>query len=98
VEEGLVAALSPGQPGRLVLAALPAETIPITITRLTPVAEARDGRVVFRAEAALTGPTERLRPGMEGVARIDTGEARLVWIWTRPMLVAARLALWRWIP
>jgi RND family efflux transporter MFP subunit len=98
VDESQVAALAPGQAGRLVLAALPHEVFPITLTRITPVAEAREGHVVFRVEAALAGPTERLRPGMEGAARIEAGEARLVWIWTRPMLVAARMALWRWVP
>lgn len=98
VGETQVADLQLGQSGRLVVAALPHEVFPVTVTRITPVAEARDGRMTYRAEATVGGATDRLRPGMEGVARIDAGEARLAWIWTRPMLVAARLALWKWVP
>lgn len=40
-------------------------------------------------------PSE-LRPGMEGVGRIEMGEARLVTIWTRELIDWLRLNLWQW--
>jgi hypothetical protein len=37
-----------------------------------------------------------LRPGMEGVGKIDVGTRKLAWIWAHPLLNWARLAMWRW--
>ena len=39
--------------------------------------------------------TGRLRPGMEGVAKIDAGPRRLLWIWTHGLVDWARLWLWK---
>jgi multidrug efflux pump subunit AcrA (membrane-fusion protein) len=39
-----------------------------------------------------------LRPGMEGVAKIETGPRRLLWIWTHAIADWLRLAAWRWLP
>ena len=49
------------------------------VERITPISTARDGRNYFRVEAALEGPIAALRPGMEGVAKIDAGRRRRVW-------------------
>ena len=54
--------------------------------------------MVFRADAVLSQRADRLRPGMEGVAKIEVGRARLVWIWTRSLQNWARLALWSLLP
>jgi hypothetical protein len=35
---------------------------------------------------------------MEGVAKIDSGERRLVWIWTRTLWHWVRMRLWTWWP
>ena len=98
VDEGQIADVSVGQQGRLVLSALPDSALDLTVERMTPVAEAREGRTVFRVEAALDAPTLRLRPGMEGVAKIDVDERLLAWIWTRGLIDWIKLALWRYIP
>ena len=34
-------------------------------------------------DPAAQGSTRRLRPGMEGIGKIDAGRFRFVWIWTR---------------
>jgi hypothetical protein len=39
-----------------------------------------------------------IRLGMQGVARIDVGKRKLVWIWTHTVLDWVRLKLWEWVP
>ena len=60
-----------------------------------------DPRVVvedFRVEAKLQQGAERLRPGMEGVAKITAGNRKLIWIWTRYLVDWVRLELWTVLP
>jgi len=90
--------LAVGQTGSLLLAALPEQPLPIAVTLITPVAEVVDGQNSFEVEAQLAQVPERLRPGMEGIAKLDIGERRLIWIWTRGFLHWARLKLWAWWP
>jgi RND family efflux transporter MFP subunit len=87
-----------GQRGRLVLTGFPTEPLPFTVAKLTPVSTAREGRNYFRVEAALDAPSERLRPGMEGVGKIGAGRRRLIWIWTHHAIDWLRLKLWSWLP
>ncbi len=47
-----------------------------------------------RVEAA----TAALRPGLEGVAKIEVGRRRLVWIWTHELFDWIRLWAWSWWP
>ena len=49
-------------------------------------------------EAVLEEPFAALRPGMEGIAKIDVGRRRLLWIWTHEMLDWLRLSLWSFLP
>ncbi|MBT9384343.1 HlyD family efflux transporter periplasmic adaptor subunit [Pseudooceanicola sp. CBS1P-1] len=98
VDERRIADVHPGQSGTLVPTALPDHGFPFEVTQITPVAEYGDGATTFRVEASFTGDTAALQPGMEGVAKIDAGEKRLIAIWTRPMTDWARLWAWRWLP
>lgn len=83
------------QPGTLRLAALPDDPIPILLTRLTPMTEARDGDNTFRATARLIGPPPGdLVHGMEGVAKVTTGRKLWVRTWGEPFLARVRLRLW----
>ena len=98
VDEADIADVQVGQSGNLVMASLPGEPLPYTVERLTPVSEARDGRNYFRVEARLQRSSDRLRPGMEGVAKIQVERRLLIWIWTHQLLDWARLGIWRWWP
>jgi len=98
VHESQIADVAVGQRGTLVLASLPNERFAFRVERVTPVAAAQDGRTSFAVDARLESAVQRLRPGMQGVGKIETGEARLAWIWARPLLHWARLAWWRWRP
>jgi hypothetical protein len=37
-----------------------------------------------------------LRPGMEGVAKIDIGRRRLIWIWTHSLFDWLRVWTWQY--
>jgi hypothetical protein len=68
------------------------------VERITPIATAEEGRNHFRVEAVLEEPAPALRPGMEGIAKIDAGRRRLLWIWTHEMLDWIRLSTWSLMP
>jgi multidrug efflux pump subunit AcrA (membrane-fusion protein) len=98
VPESQVADIVPGQRGALLVGALPDVALALTVRRIVPVAEAHEGRMLFQVDAALDETTPRLRPGMEGLAHVDAGRARLVWIWFRSLLHWARVESWAWLP
>lgn len=97
VEEGDIAWLATGQRGSLVLAALTDQRLAFTVSLITPVATAREGRNFFRVEATLDEKLPQLRPGMEGIGKIVIGERRLIWIWTHRMMNWLRLQTWIWL-
>lgn len=104
VDERDLRYVATGQTGTLVLTSRPSEGVGFVTTRLTPVAEARADRNTFRVEAepvaevAPEAGPDGLRPGMEGVAKIDAGEALLAWTWSRRMVDWMRSTLWTWQP
>ena len=93
-----IADLAVGQRGKLALSALPGETLPLVVERITPISTTEEGRHYFRVEAALEEPLDALRPGMEGIAKIDVGRRRLLWIWTHGLLDWLRLSTWSYLP
>lgn len=98
VEEQRINDLAVGQTGRVALAAMPDRRIPFTVTRILPLAQVQDGKTVFRLEARLDPQAAALlRPGMEGVGRIDIGERRYVWSWTHGFMDWLRLKWWSWL-
>jgi RND family efflux transporter MFP subunit len=88
----------PGQGGRLKLSGLPGNTQEFSVNRITPVSEADEGSNYYRVEAKLDNPPALLRPGMEGVGKIEIGERRLLWIWTHRLLDWVKLQAWSWWP
>ena len=98
VDEHDIAELAVGQRGSLLLAALPGEPLAIEVTRLTPVASISAGVNYFRVEADLLDSPERVRPGMEGVGKIDIEERRLISIWTHKLRRWLTLKAWSWTP
>jgi len=98
VDQRDIAEPAPGQRGQLALAALPGQTLPLTVERITPVSIAEDGRNYFRVEAHLDQPVPGLRPGMEGVAKIEVDRRRYLWIWTHSLTDWLRLLTWSWLP
>jgi multidrug resistance efflux pump len=98
VEDRLIGDAAIGQTGRVTLAAMPDRPLAFTVTRIVPLAQAQEGKTVFRLEASLAaGESATLRPGMEGVGRIDIGERRYLWIWTHGFVDWLRLKWWAWV-
>ncbi len=84
-----------GQKGSLRLVGLPYDPLPIVITRIIPVASAQGGGNYFRVEASITNvDKKRLRPGMQGIAKVKVSRESLLWVWTHT--VTERLRLWLW--
>jgi RND family efflux transporter MFP subunit len=98
VEEHDFADVAPGQRGELAVASMPHQRFAFTVTKITAVNNVKDGRNRFRVEARLDAQPERLRPGMEGVGKIEVDERRLAWIWTHGLLDRIRLWFWSSLP
>jgi multidrug resistance efflux pump len=98
VDERDIGYIGIGQRGRLALAGLPAHLVGFIVTKVTPIATAEEGQNFFRIEAHLDDGSIQLRPGMEGVGKIETGRASLFWIWTHPLVEWVRLSAWKWLP
>lgn len=98
VDERDVAYLQQGQSGSLVLASLPGQAFPLAVNKVTPVAVAEDGRNYFRVEAGVKEGASSMRPGMEGLGKVEIGERSLLWIWTRRFTEWLRLKAWEWLP
>ena len=96
VDERDVGALAVGQEGALTLSGSPGEHLPFTVQRITPVSTTQEGRNFFRVEAHLEQGESRLRPGMEGVGKVEIDRRRLIWIWTHGLTDWLRLAWWKW--
>ena len=94
VPEQDVGYVAAGQRGRLALAALPGDSVEIVVERVTPVSEVVDGRNVFEVEARLLAAPDSLRPGMQGMAKLEVGNARLLWLYTHDAVDWLRLKLW----
>jgi hypothetical protein len=59
-------------------------------------ASTRDGRNFFEVEGRFDGGPADLRPGLQGVAKIEAGNRTPAWIWTHRFFDWLRLALWSW--
>jgi RND family efflux transporter MFP subunit len=98
VDEREVRQIQTGQTGKLVISGITGDAIPLNVSKVTPVATARDGRNFFRVEASLRQAPPHLRPGMEGIGKISVGERRLWWILLHSLTDWLRLWLWTWLP
>ena len=98
VDERDAAELVVGQSGKIMLSAFPTTPFNFTVEKITPVSVARDGRNYFRVEANMAKAPAQLRPGMEGVGKIDIAQRRLIWLWTHHGIDWLRLLIWSWLP
>ncbi len=98
VDEREIRHLQTGQAGRLVMTGIAGEAMEFTVAKVTPVATALEGRNFFRVEAALAEASPRLRPGMEGVGKVEVGSHSLWWVLTHSFTDWLTLALWNWMP
>ncbi len=94
VDERDMAGLNNDKSGNVVIAAMPGDAIPFGVDQIVPLAISGEGNSYFRVEASIDDTAKELRPGMEGVARIEIGQRKLLWIWTHKLTDRVRLWLW----
>jgi hypothetical protein len=94
VSEDQILDIEAGQTGNLATVSFPDQKIPFEVERVSPMAEVVNNRNVFKVRVQLKDTRDWMRPGMEGVAKIDVGKRRYIWIWTRKLVNWIRLKLW----
>lgn len=98
VSEADIRFIKEGQTAELKLAALPEQLLTLTLVQATPLFDDEDGVPVFIAEARLDNEhLEKLRPNMEGVARVDVGRAPIGWVLFHHFIDWCRIQYWRWL-
>jgi len=99
VDERDVDDVAVDQIGQLALTSAPEEVLQIRVEKITPLSTAEEGQNYFRVEASLEGEiTPMLRPGMEGVGKINIEQRKLIWIWTYKITHWIRMLFWSWLP
>lgn len=94
VDDHNMAGLKAGITGKLIIAALPNDSFSVSINQVIPIAISKGSRNFFRVEASLAEHQSQLLPGMRGVAKLEMGERKILWIWTHSLI--DRLRLWLW--
>lgn len=94
VPEDEIYEIQVGQEGSMATASYPAQRIQFVVERINPVAEVVNQRNVFKVRVELLQTYPWIRPGMEGVAKVDIDKRRYVWIWTRKIVNWIRMKLW----
>ena len=99
VDERDIDDVTVNQIGQLALTSAPEEVLPITVEKITPISTAEEGKNYFRVEALMEGDIPpMLRPGMEGVGKINIEQRKLIWIWTHKITHWIRMFFWSWWP
>jgi hypothetical protein len=96
VDESDISEIAVGMQGELTLSAAAEETFEIEVVKITPVSIAENGINYFQVEATLSSTPDFLRPGMQGIGKIDVGERQMLWVWSHKMVDWIRLKLWSW--
>ncbi len=94
VPEADSADLEVGQEGELATASFPDKHFGFVVERINPVAEVAEQKNVFKVRVRLKRLDGRMRPGLEGIAKVDIDRRRYIWIWTRPIVRWVRMKLW----
>ncbi len=94
VQDRDISLIEESMTGELATKAYPDRKTPLTVTRIVPLATPEEGTNAFEVRATLDDPPVWLRPGMEGLAKFDTGERTLLDIGTRRIRDTLRLFLW----
>jgi RND family efflux transporter MFP subunit len=98
IDEKDIADIKIGQKGELSLAALSHDSFSFSIEKITPVSAANEGVNRFRVEAKLETSPDMIRPGMQGMGKIEVGDRNLFWIMTHRMFDWIRIWIWSWWP
>ena len=99
VDERDIHEIMVAQEGVLVLSGAPDTVFTIQVTRITPVSNAEAGLNFFKVEAQLKdADLSQLRPGMEGIGKVNIESRKIAWIWTHRINHWLRMFFWSWWP
>lgn len=85
------------QVGKVALISLPGKSIPFEVLSITPAAVTKEERNFFEVEGQLKAAGNiTLRPGLEGIAKIQAGKRSLIWVLTHRVIEWAKITLWKW--
>ena len=98
VDEKQVVDVQQGLHGMLSLTALPETKLEFVVHKVSPVFEENTDGIAYRVEATFTKNYPALRPGMQGVAKIEIDKRSFAWIYLHPLYDAIRLWFWSWLP
>ena len=99
VPEDQIASVGVGMTGELATTASPDRRLRFTVERINPVAEVVQQQNVFKVRVLfdaddLAAAAGWLRPGMEGVAKINIDRRSYAYLWTRKIVNWVRMKLW----
>lgn len=94
VNEKQVSHIQHGLQGTLKLTSLPDKAFNISVRRITPISEFRNGENYFKVDATIATSSPLLRPGMTGKSKLTIGTRKLGWIWFHGIWHRARTFLW----
>ncbi len=98
VDEKQVADVQKGLQGILNLKALPSDGLPFVVHKVSPVFEENSDGIAYRVEATMKENHPALRPGMQGIAKIEIDQRSYAWIYLHELYDALRLWFWSWLP
>ncbi|MCK9275888.1 MAG: efflux RND transporter periplasmic adaptor subunit [Syntrophales bacterium] len=96
VSEKDIDLIKEGAKGELILVSKPEDVFDITLEKIIPMAEVdqREGNV-FVVKAEIENNMQPWwRPGMSGIAKIDAGEKKIIWILTHRLVDFLRMFFW----
>jgi biotin carboxyl carrier protein len=94
ISEDQIFDIEAGQKGYLATFSYPARHIEFEVERINPIAEVKNQRNVFKVRVRLLQIHPWMRPGMEGVAKVNVGKRPYIWIWTHKVVNWIRMKLW----
>ena len=95
VREQDVHELRPGSRGEIAFASLPKHHFPVTVERIEPLAQPKEGGNVFLVHCVADGAAGNWwRPGMSGVAKLSAGSRSPLWVLTHRTVDFLRMHFW----
>lgn len=95
VDEHDIGYIEAKQLAQLRMAALPASVWEATLSDVLPVAVSEKGRSTFRIPATITGDAGALRPGMEGIGKVDVGQRSMFWVYSHSLFDRLKYYAWK---
>jgi len=95
IDEHDIGYIMPEQQADLRMSALPTTIWQAQLADVIPVAISEKGSSAFRVPAIINGNANALRPGMEGVGKVNVGQRSMFWVYSHKLVDKLRLLAWK---